>query len=90
MAHCPYDQLLDMEEALDKIRKQPLLKEKKPGIFYIKNQSFLHFHIKDDRRWADARDGKQWGPQIDLPFNASKKIVQNFITEVKRKYETQI
>ena len=73
MAHCPYVQLQDIEEALDEIRTFPLLKEKKPGIFYIKNQSFLHFHIKDDQRWADARDGEQWGTQIDLPFNSNKK-----------------
>lgn len=90
MAHCPFDKLEDMSTALEKIRLFPLLKEVKPGIFYLKGQSFLHFHIKGERRWADARDGQDWGEEIDLPFNSSKTALQNFVKEIKRRYDSQL
>src|SRR4051812_44832355 len=68
MDHCPYAKLEDLKDILFQVRKLPNIKEPKPGIFYIKGKSFLHFHLKDDRRWADVRDGKDWGPSIDVPF----------------------
>ena len=87
MAHCPYELLKDLEPILSEIRKLPQIKEPKPGIFYLKGQGFLHFHIKDGRRWADARNGKKWGAEMDIPFAPSKKIIKEFLIEINRRYE---
>lgn len=57
MAHCPYNKIQGLETVLTEIRKLEKIKELKPGIFYLKSQSFLHFHIKDDKIWADAESG---------------------------------
>ncbi len=90
MGRCPYDQLKDIEPLLMQIRKLPQIKEPKPGIFYLKNQGFLHFHLKEDRRWADAREGERWGSEIEIPFNPAKALIKNFVDEVKRRYLTLI
>ena len=56
MAHCPYDKLGDMEPAFTAIRALDGLREPKPGIFYMKSDGFLHFHVdKEGRRWADVK-----------------------------------
>lgn len=98
MAHCPYDQLKDLESALTEIRQLEKLVEKKPGVFYLKSKAFLHFHIKSLkpkikgeppllRRWADVRENvDQWGAEIDLPFSVNTKQKQRFIQEVQRRY----
>ncbi len=90
MGRCPYEQLKDIEPILTEIRSLSNIKEPKPGIFYFKNQGFLHFHLKEDRRWADAREDKNWGPEIEIPFNPTKSLVKKFIDEVKRRYQTLI
>lgn len=87
MGHCPYEQLKDLETVLDEIRALKGVQEVKPGIFYIKRKPFLHFHEKAGERWADARSGASWGPQINIPFNASKKEQTNFLNLVKKCYQ---
>ena len=48
-----------LEPLLQKIRKQPALKEKKRGLFYLKGRSFLHFHEDPAGLFADLfYDGK--------------------------------
>ena len=86
MARCPFEMLADLEDELDQIRKWPGLKESKPGIFYFKSQGFLHFHIQDGRRWADVRDGKDWGEEIEIPIQPSQAIRRGFMKEVGRRY----
>ena len=98
MAHCPYDQLNDLESTLEEIRQLEKIVEKKPGVFYLKSKAFLHFHIKTTkskvkgeaphiRRWADARETlDQWGSEIDLPFSLNDQQKQSFIKEVQRRY----
>lgn len=88
MAHCPYEKLSDLSAELDTVRTWPAIKEAKPGIFYVKSQSFLHFHVKGERRWADARLGKSWGPEIEIPFGANKAQKASFLKEVKRRLES--
>lgn len=91
MAHCPFELLKDLEPCLSKIRALPKIKETKPGIFYLKGRSFLHFHInKENRRWADVVDGKSWGAEIDVPFNSSQKKIKEFIQEVERRHQRSL
>ena len=87
MGRCDYKKLKDVEPALDELRKLKGIKEPKPGIFYLKSQGFLHFHEKDGKIWADAREGKDWGKPIDVPSKVSKTFIASFLKEVIRRYE---
>ncbi len=88
MAHCPFDQLVDLRDLLDEIRALPEIQEPRPGIFYLRRSAFLHFHIdKTGRRWADVRDGADWGAELDLAIGASRSAQARFAREVKRRYQ---
>lgn len=87
MAHCPFTELTDLKAEFDEIRTWPNINEPSPGVFYIKRVAFLHFHInRDRRRWADVRDGRDWGSELDLPFDCSRAARQAFLREVRRRY----
>ncbi len=90
MAHCPFEKLADVTPLLESIRKLPAVKETKPGIFYIGSQSFLHFHEKDSRRWADARDGAKWGSEIEIPFRPTRMQKESFLKEVVRRHDAML
>ncbi|MBC7712731.1 MAG: hypothetical protein H7177_05305 [Rhizobacter sp.] len=81
MGRCKYEKLQAIEPALDEIRKIEVLKETKPGIFYLKSQGFLHFHEKEDKIWADLKVGDKWEP-IDIPLKVTKKILKYFVKTV--------
>ena len=87
MAHCPYENLADLESVLEAIRGWPGIKERGPGVFYLKSTPFLHFHEKDGARWADARHGKDWGSRIDIPFKTTKAMRDKFLREIERRYK---
>ena len=57
---------------------------------YLKSKGFLHFHMKDDRRWADVRDGASWGSEIDLPFDASASQKKKFLNVVRQRYKNSL
>ena len=86
MGRCKYEQLKHIEIALNKVRIFKDLKEPKPGIFYLKSQGFLHFHEKNEKIWADARDGKNWGMPIDLPPKVTKSFLLKFVREIRDRY----
>lgn len=88
MAHCPYDKIKDLEPAFFEIRKLEKIKESKPGIFYLKGQSFLHFHIKEEKIWADVRDGKSWGTSIDVPKKVTKSFLRTFIKRIGESHKS--
>jgi hypothetical protein len=71
MAHARYSDLDDLATLLAKIRSLPGIQEPRPGIFYLKRTPFLHFHTRAGARWADAKAGQDWGPEIPLPFALS-------------------
>lgn len=86
MGRCKYEKLKDLEQALNEIRKLVDLKEPKPGIFYLKSQGFMHFHEKDEKIWADVKDGKNWGTPINLPEKVTKAFLAKFVREVRSRY----
>ena len=90
MAHCTYEDIVDLESCLEVIRSLDKVIERKPGTFYMKGKGFLHFHKKDGERWADVRDGLDWGEKIDIPFSAKKGERASFIKEVKKRHERTI
>jgi hypothetical protein len=87
MAHCPFDRLTDLTGILDEIRGWPGVREPSPGVFYVKRTPFLHFHVNaNGRRWADARLGTTWGPEIDVPEPANGATACRFLRELRRRY----
>ena len=86
MAHCPYEQLADIPAVLTALRALPGISEKKPGIFYWRSKGFAHFHLKAGRRWADVRDGADWGAPLDLPFGADDASQRDFCTELSARW----
>ena len=89
--HCPYDKLGDLEACFDDIRSWPETRESKPGVFYIKRLAFLHFHIdKQERRWADIREGALWGSEHDIPIDAGSAAKRAFLKEARRRYEATL
>ncbi len=86
MAHCPAEKLTDLADLFTELRSWPGLKEKQTGIFYYKGKGFLHFHLKEGKRWADIREGQDWGAPLDLPFEPDQKCSEDFLAEAKRRY----
>jgi len=91
MSHCPYELLQDITPALEKIRALPGIAERKPGIFYIKYDGFLHFHIKGDDRWADVKIAPRgkW-KNIPLPLKATAKDKAAFIKAVEQAHKAYL
>ncbi len=90
MGHTRPNQLKDLQDTLDEIRKWDDLKEKSPNIFYFKAKPFLHFHDKDGLRWADVRDGETWGKELKIPFESSTTQRNTFLKEVRKRYQRLI
>lgn len=95
MAHCPYDKIKNLEPAFVKIRKLEKIKEPKPGIFYLKSQGFLHFHIKNDatgmaRIWAHVRDGQNWTDDLDIPAKPTARFLKEFYSRIYTAYENTL
>ena len=44
MKHAGREAIAQIEPLLAKIRKHEALREKRPGVFYLKSRAFLHFH----------------------------------------------
>jgi hypothetical protein len=57
MKHATSATLGGFSKRLEQIRGKTGLKEKKPGIFYRKSKSFLHFHEDPTGLFADLRAG---------------------------------
>lgn len=55
MKHATEETLLKYKSLLSKIRAIDGLKEKKPGIYYVKSKAFLHFHEDSGGLFADVR-----------------------------------
>lgn len=85
MAHCPPENLSDIAKVLEQLRALPAVVEKKPGIFYIKSDGFLHFHLKDARRYAHVKTAKRGSWQeVPLDFDATAAAQKAFIAAVKK------
>lgn len=86
MGHCRPEEIEDLKSLLDEILNWDKIQEKGFGKLYLKSKGFLHFHSKERRRWADVRDGINWGSELELPFNATATQKKKFLQEVKKRY----
>lgn len=87
MAHTHIEDLQDLHTVLEQIRQWPGIIERSPGIFYLKRLPFLHFHTKENRRWADVRAGKNWGELFVIPFGADGAQIVVFGEYVTKCYQ---
>jgi len=55
MKHAGPETFVLLASLLEKLRERPLLKEKSPGVFYLKSRAFLHFHDDPAGQFADVR-----------------------------------
>lgn len=55
MKHAGPDTLARISPLLEELRARPVLREKRPGVFYLKSRAFLHFHDDPSGIFADVR-----------------------------------
>lgn len=57
MRHADAATLGALEALLEKLRSVPALREKKPGVFYVRSKPYLHFHQDPTGIFADVKLG---------------------------------
>jgi hypothetical protein len=68
VAHWPSELLDDLTDLLDEIRSWTGVIEKKPGVFYVRREPFLHFHlVEGGRRRADVQGTSRLGAARPSP-----------------------
>ncbi len=86
MAHCPPEMLADLGAVLAEVRGWAGVREDKPGVFYVRRQPFLHFHLmKDGRRRGDIKRSQGW-ISLDLPRPISVTRREALRRELRRRY----
>jgi hypothetical protein len=76
----------DLADLLAEVRAWAGVMEKSPGVFYLKRQPFLHFHlVKGERRRADVKDGAGWA-QLDLPRPVSAARRRMLLRMLRARY----
>lgn len=83
MAHAKAEDLIDLEWLLGKIRAVQPLKEKSLGCFYLKGKGILHFHVRQNRRYAHISDGRNWF-EIELPNPNSQALQKKAFSEIQK------
>ena len=86
MAHCPPELLDDLDDVFAELRTWAGVVEKKPGVFYMRRQPLLHFHLlAGGRRRADVKGHTHWA-ELDLPrpvTNAKRRVL---LRELRMRY----
>ncbi len=86
MPRCPPALLDDVADVLAEVRAWAGVVEKKPGIFYVRRQPFLHFHlVEGGRRRADVKGRTGW-LQLDLPRPASATGRRALLRALRTRY----
>ena len=55
MKHAGPETLARISPLLEELRSRPVLREMRPGVFYLKARAFLHFHDDPSGVFADVR-----------------------------------
>ena len=86
MAHCPPELLDDLADVLAEVRTWAGVIEKKPNVFYVRRQPFLHFHLVEGaRRRADVKGRISW-LQLDLPRPVSSARRRTLLRALRTRY----
>ena len=60
MRHARPDTLQQLEPVLQRLRALEGMRERSPGVFYVRSRAFLHFHEDPAGTFADIRSGSAW------------------------------
>jgi hypothetical protein len=86
MAHCPPELLDDLDDVLAELRTLPHVVEKTRGVFYLRREPFLHFHLlAGERRRADVKGLADW-VQLDMPRPATATARRALLRELRRQH----
>jgi hypothetical protein len=86
VSRCPPELLDDFADVFAEVRTWAGVIEKKPAIFYLRRQPFLHFHlVEGDRRRADVKGRDGW-KEIDLPRPLPAARRRAFLRELRLRY----
>jgi hypothetical protein len=86
VAHYPPELLDDLADLLAEVRAWAGVLERKPGVFYVRGQPFLHFHlVEGGRRRGDVKGQTGW-VQLDLPRPLSAGRGRAVLRELRRRY----
>jgi hypothetical protein len=86
MARCPPEMLDDLAGLFDELRTWNGVVETTPGVFYVRRQPFLHFHlVEGGRRRADIKTREGWRSH-DLPRPLSTVRRRAFLLELRRRH----
>ncbi len=55
MKHASKNTIQRLAPFLEQVRRLPSLKEKKPGVYYLRSKAFMHFHEEGVEIYADVR-----------------------------------
>jgi hypothetical protein len=70
MKHAGPRTLARISPLLEELRARPVLREKRPGVFYLKSRAFLHFHDDPSGIFADVRLADEF---VRLPVTSSSQ-----------------
>jgi hypothetical protein len=83
MAYCPPELLDDLADLLAEVRTWAWVIERKPNVFYVRRQPFLHFHLVEGRRRRADVKGRTGWVQLDLPRPLSTTRRRAFLRELR-------
>ena len=87
MAYCPPELLDDLADLFADVRTWAGVIEKRPGVFYVRTQPFLHFHlVAGGRRRADVKGHTNW-VQLDLPRPVTATRRRALFRELRMRYD---
>ncbi|MBI1734165.1 MAG: hypothetical protein HYR51_03230 [Candidatus Rokubacteria bacterium] len=76
----------DLADVLAEVRTWPQVVEKKPGVFYVRREPFLHVHwLRGDRRRGDVKGRNDWA-QLDLPRPVTAARRRALMRELRARY----
>jgi hypothetical protein len=84
--HCPPELLEDLAPVLAEVRTWAGVVERSPGVFYVRRQPFLHFHLlRGARRCGDVKSRDGW-MRFELPSPISTARRRSFLRELRKRY----
>ncbi len=81
MKHAGPEALAHLSPLLEKLRARPALREKSPGVFYLKSRAFLHFHEDPKGLFADVRLEEEF----DLPPATSSSQQASLLRRIDKR-----
>lgn len=70
MKHAGPATLARISSLLEELRARPVLREKRPGVFYLKSRAFMHFHDDSSGVFADVRLAEEF---VRLPVTSTSQ-----------------